>query len=115
MSYVDAIGTIISEVFDEAEGAFPEFFASLKDGQLAELKEAAGRLLRQSGRALWKMDAATIKESVMRNWNGVAFMIIGNLAAEQKNNGERIMMFIGKAIAIGIAAVPAIMSMEKGE
>ena len=51
----------------------------------------------------------------MRNWNGVAFMIIGNLAAEQKNNGERIMMFIGKAIAIGIAAVPAIMSMEKGE
>lgn len=111
----DALDSAVSDIFTTARELFPEFFAKLTGDEIVELRGALGRTIRQAGRSLWNMDAQSIKAAFLRNWNGIAFMILAKLKAEEKNNADRILTLTGKAVATLIITIPAILTIGNGD
>jgi hypothetical protein len=105
----DPIKDVVNEIMADAMRTFPDFFRNLGNGQINALHLAASRIIRQGARAIWRMDAEIIRTSVVRNWNGVAMMIIGNLKDEEANNTYRIITFIGKCLAYALSLAPVFM------
>ena len=112
---LDALDTAVSEIFGTARDLFPEFFAKLTGDEIVQLRGALGRTIRQAGRSLWAMDTQSIKSAFLRNWNGVAFMILAKLKAEEKHNAERVLTLTGKAIATLVITIPAILTLGTGD